>query len=86
MSKFSSFPPFCLSSATQAIETLLALDFAEPVEGNAELGKQLSDDSTGEAGSALDLLPGASSPVVISGDVLEGWLAQTEDVRVEEAA
>lgn len=85
MTKIPSTRPSRIFHAMQALETLLALDFAEPVEGDAELGKQLSDDHEGVAGSALDLLEGASWPVVVSGDALQGWLAQPDDVRVEDA-
>lgn len=81
-------PPLALlacSRALQTIETLLALDFAEPVRADAELGQRLADDAAGAAGSALGLLQGASLPVVVSGDALKRWLAQSDDVRVEDA-
>ncbi|CAM9423150.1 unnamed protein product [Scytosiphon promiscuus] len=70
----------------RAIESLLALDFPEPVEGDAELGAKLSDHSTGVASSTLDLLTGASRPIVVSGDALRGWLAQPDDVKAEDAS
>lgn len=73
----------CLAS--QAIETLLALDFAEPVRVDVGLGQWLVDDAAGAAGGALGLLEGAPLPVVVSGDALKGWLAQPDDVRVEDA-
>ena len=73
-------------NASQAIETLLALDFAEPVRADAELGQRLAADAEGVAGGgALGLMQGASSPVVVSGDALKSWLAQPDDVRVEDA-
>lgn len=77
--------PFGLASfgASQAIETLFALDFAEPVRADAELGQRLAEDAAG----ALRLLQGKESslPVVVSGDAIKGWLAQPNDVRLEEA-
>lgn len=69
--------------ALQAIETLLALDFAAPVTADAGLGQQLADDSASVSRS-LGLLPGASLPIVVGGDALEGWLAQPDDIRVED--
>eukprot|EP00903_Cladosiphon_okamuranus_P010791 g10197.t1 len=69
----------------RAIETLLALDFAQSVRADVGLGQRLAEDAAVAAGGALDLLQGASSPVVVSGDALKGWLAQPDDVRVEDA-
>lgn len=70
--------------APQAIETLLALDFAEPVRSDVELGQRLAADADGVmGGGALGLMQGASPPVVVSGDALKGWLAQPDDVRVD---
>lgn len=49
------------------------------------LGQQLAvGDASGAAVEALGLLPGGSLPIVISGDALEDWLAQPDDVKVED--
>lgn len=49
------------------------------------LGQQLAvGDAAGAAVEALGLLPGGSSPIVISGDALEDWLAQSDDVKGED--
>ncbi len=84
------FPPRLDSRPTtpsnQAIETLLALDFAGPVYADQELGRRLAEDAAGggAARSVLGLLAGAAPPVVLRGDALRGWLEQPDDLRVEE--
>ncbi|CAN0203799.1 unnamed protein product [Ectocarpus sp. 6 AP-2014] len=66
----------------RAIETLLSLDFSRPVKTDVGLGQQLAvGDAAGAAVEALGLLPGGSSPIVITGDALEDWLAQPDDVE-----
>lgn len=67
---------------TQAIETLLCLDFAEPVAADEALGERLSADVA--IAADLGLMPGASTPVVLHGDALKAWLAQPDDDRVEQ--
>ncbi|CAM9287604.1 unnamed protein product [Ectocarpus sp. 12 AP-2014] len=69
----------------RAIETLLSLDFFRPVKTDVGMGQQLAvGDAAGAAVEALGLLPGGSSPIVISGDALEDWLAQPDDVKGED--
>lgn len=71
-----------LHNALQAMETLLSLDFAGPVQADADLGERFSNDP-GIARS-LSLLPEASAPVVIHGEALEAWLGQPDDHRATE--
>lgn len=73
------------NDSNQAIETLLALDFAGPVRADEGLGRRLAEDAAGGAArSALGLLAGAAAPVVLGGDALRDWLEQPDDLRVEE--
>eukprot|EP00752_Nemacystus_decipiens_P006739 g6058.t1 len=69
----------------RTIETLLALDFADPVRADPELGQGLAEEAEGVAGGTLGLMQGASSPVVVGGDALKDWLVQPDDVKVEGA-
>lgn len=66
----------------QAIETLLSIDFAAPVLADTALAERLSEDPA--IAGALGLLPEASLPIVVRGEMLKSWLAQPDDPRVED--
>ena len=64
------------------METLLTIDFAEPVRTDASQAERISNDSG--IASALGLLEGSSLPIVVHDEALHAWLVQQDDRRIED--